>query len=83
VGKHDKTLAAIFAEPIRANIRWDAIEALFEHLGATIREGSGSRIHVKLNGVPAVFHRPHPNPDTDKGAIKSVRRFLIETGEAP
>jgi len=33
-----------------------------------------------LNGVRAVFHRPHPRKQTDKGALKSMRRFLIEAG---
>jgi len=31
-----------------------------------------------LNGVRAVFHRPHPERVTDKGAVSSVRRFLKE-----
>jgi hypothetical protein len=30
--------------------------------------------------VRAVFHRPHPEKTTDKGALKSVRRFLLEAG---
>ncbi len=34
------------------------------------------RVRVALNGVRAVFHRPHPERVTDKGAVKSVRRFL-------
>jgi len=33
-----------------------------------------------LNGVIAVFHRPHPQKETDKGALKSVRRFLKNAG---
>ena len=47
-------------------------------LGAELTEGSGSRVRIYLNGVRAVFHRPHPEPDTDKGALKSMRRFLRE-----
>jgi hypothetical protein len=80
VSKHDKTLAAIFAEPVRASVKWKDIEALLTNYGAQISEGEGSRIRVSLNGIRAVFHRPHPQPDTDKGALKSVRRFLIEAG---
>lgn len=36
-----------------------------------------------LNGVLATFHRPHPEPTTDKGAVKSVRRFLENAGVRP
>lgn len=83
MSKHEKTLAAIFAEPVRANVKWQAIESLLRHQGAEITEGSGSRVRVYLNGVRATFHRPHPSPHTDKGALLSVRRFLIEAGVAP
>lgn len=43
-------------------------------------EGRGSRVRVYLNGVRAVFHRPHPRKEAGKGAVKSVRRFLAEAG---
>lgn len=51
--------------------------------GAEITEGAGSRVRIALNGVRAVFHRPHPQKETDKGAVKSMRRFLIEAGVMP
>jgi hypothetical protein len=80
---HRKTLAAIFAQPLRPDVRWRDIEALFAGLGADISEGRGSRVRVLLNGADAVFHRPHPKPETDKGALKAVRRFLSEAGIEP
>jgi hypothetical protein len=83
VSKHGQTLEAIFAEPARSNVKWRDIEALLKSKGAELSEGAGSRIRVSLNGVKAVFHRPHPKPDTDKGALKSVRRFLFEAGVMP
>ena len=48
--------------------------------GAHIEEGSGSKVCILLNDVVAVFHRPHPQKETDKGALKSVRRFLENAG---
>lgn len=82
-GKHKAVLAAVFTDPVRANIAWRDIEALFSACGAEIGEGSGSRVRVALNGVRAVFHRPHPQKETDRGAVKSVRRFLNEAGVKP
>jgi len=35
---------------------------------------------IALNGVRAVFHRPHPQKETDKGVLQSMRRFLQEAG---
>jgi len=81
--KHQKTLEAIFERPERANIPWRDIEALLIALGGEITDGNGSRRRVALNGVRAVFHRPHPHKETDKGAIKSVRRFLQAAGVKP
>nr|MCR5776606.1 type II toxin-antitoxin system HicA family toxin [Lachnospiraceae bacterium] len=74
--KHQKTYEAIYTDPVKANIPWSDIEALFKALGAVISEGNGSRVRIELNGERAVFHRPHPENTTDKGAVKSVRKFL-------
>ncbi|PLX67149.1 MAG: hexulose-6-phosphate synthase [Denitrovibrio sp.] len=79
-GKQKRTLSIIFKIPVQSNINWVDIEKLFDALGAEITEGRGSRVRVYLNGVRAVFHRPHPEKETDKGAVKSVQRFLIEAG---
>lgn len=78
--KHKKTFDAIYAKPIQSKIVWKDIEALFIALGAEVTEGHGSRVRVALNGVRAVFHRPHPKKETDKGAVVSVRRFLDTAG---
>lgn len=78
--KQRKTLESIYKSPFQAAILWSDIEALFVSLGAAISEGSGSRVRVKLQGVRAVFHRPHPEKTTDKGALASVRRFLENAG---
>ncbi|MCX6060039.1 MAG: type II toxin-antitoxin system HicA family toxin [Chloroflexi bacterium] len=81
--KHRKTLQAIFEKPDRANIAWKDIEILFVALGAEISEGNGSRVRIALKDVRAVFHRPHPRKETNKGAVKSVRRFLEAAGVKP
>ena len=83
VSKHRKTLAAIFEMPVRSNIAWSDIEKMLKSLGAEISEGSGSRVRIALGGVRAVFHRPHPRKETDKGAVVSMRRFLTEAGVSP
>ena len=81
--KHRKTLHAIFAEPVRANILWSEVEGLLVACGAEISEGRGSRVRIALNGVRAVFHRPHPRKEADRGAVVSMRRFLTEAGVEP
>ena len=78
--KQKKVLELVYKSPTQANILWTDIEGLFFALGAIVTEGSGSRVRVKLNGIRAVFHRPHPQRTTDKGAVNSVRRFLENAG---
>jgi hypothetical protein len=78
--KHYTTLVQLYKNPVLAGIVWTDIEALFVALGATITEGNGSRVRILLNGVRMVFHRPHPQKETDKGAVKTVRSFLTEAG---
>jgi hypothetical protein len=78
--KHLKTLHAIFDDPVRSDVAWTDIENLLLALGAELSEGRGSRVRVYLQGVRAVFHRPHPQKETGKGALKSMRRFLTEAG---
>lgn len=64
-------------------------------LGAEITEGNGSRVRISLpyysatysgeevSDVKAVFHRPHPRKETDKGAVVSMRRFLMTANISP
>ena len=81
--KHQKTLELIFARPTSGNINWADIESLFIELGAQLSEREGSRIGVRMFGEIRVFHRPHPSPNTDKGAIASIRKWLKENGVEP
>ena len=80
MGRHKKTYEAIFKDPVLSSIPWSDIEALLLALGAELSEGRGSRVRVVLRGVRAVFYRPHPAKETDRGAVRSMRRFLQEAG---
>ncbi len=81
--KHQRTLEALYAHPVSANIKWRDIEALFSELGARISEREGSRVAVVLFSEVRVFHRPHPGPATDKAAVASIRDWLDIHGIRP
>jgi len=78
--KQRKTLGDIFHKPAKSSVQWSDVESLFKACGAHIEEGGGSKVCVMLNGVVAVFHRPQPRKETDKGALKSVRHFPENAG---
>ena len=76
--KNQRTLSSVKERPERSDIPWRDIERLIIALGGEVTEGRGSRVRLHLNGVRAVFHRPHPERVTDKGAVSSMRKFLTE-----
>lgn len=76
--KNQRTLERILERPDRSDIPWRDIEKLIIALGGEISEGRSSRVRIYLQGVRAVFHRPHPERITDKGAVSAMRRFLME-----
>ena len=78
--KQRKTLEAVFADPVLANVNWQDIENLFVALGALVKEGKGSRVRVELNGIVAVFHRPHPEKEASKSRVRAAREFLEKAG---
>ena len=74
--KHTAILVQLYARSVSGGIRWADIMALFVELGAEVTEREGSRVSVFLFGEVRVFHRPHPGPNTDKGAVSSIRLCL-------
>ena len=78
--KQKKVYERIFKNPVQSDIEWKDIEKLLKSLGAKISEGNGSRVRIELREERAVFQRPHPEKVTDKGAVKSMRRFLDNAG---
>ena len=81
--KVNKTLAAVFANPLNGNLHWRDVEAMLDGLGAEKREMSGSAVAFKLADVRAVFDRPHPRKECGRGLVKRVRAFLAAAGVKP
>jgi len=80
--KHKKTLKSFFSNPVSSS-QWKDIEKLLIAIGCTVSEGRGPRVRFKKNNIFAVFHRPHPEKETQRGAVLSVRDYLTKIGEMP
>lgn len=78
---HRKTLHALFAHPISANIGFKEVEHLLTDLGAEIANKSGSRIGVTLNGHTAAFR--HANHSLHKDEVVEIKHFLEKCGVTP
>lgn len=80
---HQKTLEAIFRQPVPANLEWRRIETLFLAIGARLIEGSGSRVRFFLKDVVGTFHRPHPQKEAKPYQVRDARDFLEKVGVRP
>jgi hypothetical protein len=82
--KQRKTLAAIFTDPLRVDIRYQDLEAMFSALGGDVYPSrQGSRVAVVLNGVKYSYRRPHPENEIGRKTVKDVRDFLTAVGIEP
>jgi len=79
--KHRKTLHALFAHPISANINYQAVVHVLEELGAEIDNKKGNRIGVALNGHSVAFS--HANHDLPKEEVVQIKKFLTDCGIDP
>ena len=78
-----RTLARIFEQPTRADVRWDELASLMRALGAEEHQGAGSRVRFVLDGSILSLHRPHPKPELRNYAVEDVRDFLAAHGIEP
>lgn len=78
MAKHDKTLLKLSAKPTPADIKWNELKGLLEHLGYRALNNDGARRKFFHQGKDALIicHRPHPSPDVDKGCIDDVVEHL-------
>jgi hypothetical protein len=81
--KHEKTLAAVFARPTSASIKFADIEALVIALGGTIAEREGSRVKIELKGEQWRCHRPHPGKEAKRYQVEEARELLERAGVKP
>jgi len=78
---HRKTLHALFAHPISANIDFKKVIHLLEEIGADVDNKTGNRIGVTLNGHSVAF--PHAHHSLPKDEVAQVRKFLEACGITP
>lgn len=81
--KQEKTLKAVFTNPVSGTITWADIESLLVGAGAEVIEGNGSRVRFAFKGVIASFHRPHPAKEAKRYQVRDAREFLTKIGVTP
>lgn len=80
---HNKTLEAIFINPISKSLEWRRIEALLIACGCQVIEGNGSRVRFEKDGLIATFHRPHSAKEAKPYQVRDARQFLESLGVKP
>ncbi len=79
--KHRKTLHAIFAHPVSANIDPRAVLHVFEELGAEVAHGGHGQVKITLGGHTQGFHEM--GHSLSKAEVVEMRRFLQGAGVDP
>ena len=82
MSKHKKALDRLCATPPAADIKWNELKGLLEHLGYKMLKGSGSRrkFYHETKDLLITCHEPHPSPDVDKGCVADIAEHLRENG---
>lgn len=86
--RHRRTLAALFAQPTRANLIYDEVVAMLRALGAEVDDRrAGSRVRVTLPTAAGPqrtgLHRPHPHKELLQYQVRDLRAFLAACGITP
>lgn len=81
--KHEKTLEALFADPIRANISWNDVVSALSSLGVESHPLRGSKVAFVFNGTRHVIHKPHPGNQLKKPVVRAFREFCVAAGIGP
>jgi len=78
-----KTLADVFAVPVRKDLPFARIESLLEACGCVKSEGDGSRVRFVKGGEMFTAHRPHPGKEAKPYQVRAAREFLQRIGMTP
>jgi hypothetical protein len=75
----------ICSNPTPADVEWKEVESLLGALidvlgGKADKKRSGSRVCFKVGKQKLILHKPHPDPNMDKNAVRNVKDLLINTG---
>jgi len=73
-----KTMHALFAHPITANIDFKDAERALAELGAAIEAKHGNKVEITLHGQKTMLHRNHHN--LTKEDVVHLRKFLEGCG---
>lgn len=84
--QHARILEALFAHPLRHDVRISAVEALLQQLGATVERLPDHRLHLQLGSGEALVLRSAAGrqPATlDEEGVLRLRRCLQQAGITP
>lgn len=80
--QNNKTLAKMQREPTPADLRWDEVAGALASLGFEAQNNDGSRrrfLHPAY-GLSINLHKPHPQPEMKRYAIRQLVDFLRNNG---
>ena len=82
MSKHQKAIDRLCVTPPPADIKWQELKGVLEHLGYALLKNTGSCRKFYHEGKKALIicHEPHPTPNVDKGCVADVVEHLRANG---
>lgn len=77
----DKKMKSIFTKIVSGPIKpmkWEDVKKLLLWLGAKLRQSDGSARVFIINKRPLTIHKPHPDNELKRYAVRQVRNYLIK-----
>ncbi|SFV88650.1 HicA protein [hydrothermal vent metagenome] len=77
--KQRKTLKKIMTTPALASIEFDDIVKCMIAMGYDFKQGEGSRVAFIIDSEVLPIHKPHPNKELKKYAVRQLQLFIKQT----
>lgn len=80
--KQQKTLAALFKDPVRPDLKWRDVLSALRALKAEVLRREGSRVRLSLGRLELTIHTPHGAQCLKPYQVRILRQWLTDAGVA-
>ncbi|CAC9492249.1 hypothetical protein [uncultured Gammaproteobacteria bacterium] len=77
--KQRKILKKIMTTPALASVEFDEVVKCMVAMGCDFKQGEGSRVAFIIGSEVLVIHKPHPNKELKRYAVKQLQLFIKQT----
>lgn len=65
--------------PALASVEFDDVVCCLQAMGYDFKQGKGSRVAFSIGSEVLSMHKPHPNKELKKYALRQLQQFIKQT----